>query len=297
MGNWQERERKIDQEKIQREDNRRSFRQSEINTILEGFSVRTILDEIRTDVWGEGEIREIIKEDRNGFSYKEGLELVTRVPTVLVIKSPEYGTVYHSGGYSDGVSWGEYTTHGVTGYKYKVAIGDIEVSLRITVGKSTDWVYDHSEGFISVSVPKTTRVILIEDIPFLKNDESVELKGKNWDDRSEVWFPLFAEENVRYKHYIEDQRSYIKVLYSPISGEVFSAENLEEELVRRVESRRKTQNLPFQMRERSNKFIAKVPYEKTDRTIDVMEYFHKSIESRRRATNAYSEYEFPPRAK
>lgn len=295
MVNWQERDTRLNQEKTQRENNRISFRQSAINSILEGFSVRSILEEIRTDVWREGEIREVTKKDRDGFSYREGLELVTKVPTILVFKDAEFGEVYRPPYSSDGVSSGKYTTHGVTGYGYQVAIGDIEVSLRITVGKRTDWAYDHSEGFISVFEPKTARAVLIEDAPFLKDDKLVDFKGKYWDGRDEVWFPLLEEEHDRYKHYIEGRKSTIEVSYNPILDKVFQTRAFEEGIVSHVKNRRNTKNLPFQMKERSHRFIAEVPYKKADRIIDVMEYFRRSIESRRLGTNSYNEYEFPPR--
>lgn len=278
MANWQEREKRIDQEKIQRENREKLAKQSWIDNILNRVSVRTILDEIRTDMWREGRIREITEKEKDGFEYRTGLELVAKVSTLLVLTSPRWGKVWHSYGASDGLPSSEGYHNGIVNYGNEVAVGDIEVSLKITVGEYLHYDYHHSEGFVSVLYPKTDTTISIEDTPLMKRDDLVQFERKDYSDKSTLWFPLLEEDHYEYT---KSRNSSEVSTFQNLGGMGHLIGDFEEEITKYVKRRRDTENFPFQMRERANRLIAKSPYKKVVKGINLIKYLH------RRGANGY----------
>lgn len=131
MGNWERRVRqseeefRIAQERIQAE---QANKLEVLKKAIKLFSVRALLQEVRDEVWGEGEICELSESDFNGLGdqyridtglsptparrvHQFGLKLTTEIPIVYV----SHRKVTKGRGYSDGVSYSD-TVYEHTGY-------------------------------------------------------------------------------------------------------------------------------------------------------------------------------------
>lgn len=267
MGSYQEREKRVSQEVTKRKDGLRQQRQLEIDGILKTYSVKEIIDDMRADLWKEGRLREVIQRDAGGFDYKVGYELVTEIPSVLVHSHPLYHEVW-----SSRISLGDQEIGGggysreFCGREFTAIVGDIEIKLKVIVGKELSSSSKSSQlsgpsGFFI----REDKYLYIEEPPFMENDGLIKFWGPYVSDNNVSWFPLLCRKlngwGISGQLPIEDP-PFGNAL---IKSEPFKNNSFEEAMARSNRNRIDTNNLPYQMRDRVNRIIAKLPYKKITR--------------------------------
>src|SRR3990167_6373283 len=186
MANWQEKEKRVNERITQRESNLRQKKQLEIDDILKTYSVKEVLDNMRVSLWKEGEIREVTGKEKDGFDYRTGYELITKVPIVLPYKTEVIESIWvQNVSLSDQVMSGGGYDRRIVGYE-DGAIGadDIGVIFNITVGKELE----SSSGPSQLGTPATyyfreDTYLYVEDTPFVKPlpfIENDDLKEFGW---------------------------------------------------------------------------------------------------------------------
>lgn len=262
--NWKEREARVNLEKIAREVDLKQKKQQRYERILERLDVKAILDDIRTGLWKEGEIREVTEKDKKDFVYKTGYELVTKIPSVLVHAEPIYETRYIYGSSLDGgISLGGGNCREFDHMDYEADLGDIEVRVRVVLEEKVHWVSNDSLSGYRLGEPTPVEYQIketcarVEDIPFMTKEDP----WTSYSRRERSWFPLLNDR-------LRDNHTWFYTKEA-------TSQDLEEIMVERAAKRRDTDNLPFQMRDKTNELIAKMPYEKVTRGVDIMKGFYE----------------------
>lgn len=280
MTSWQEREQRVSQQAVNKTGEMQKTKQLGYDEILQYLSVRKMLEEIRSEVWKEGIVREVFVKDKDNDSYRTGFELVTNVPSILVMVRPVLGTLHASSGTSDGVTWGGYSYVGKVDDEYVPAVGEVEAKLSISVVENPPtWRTCYEKGREGYEHLVKDSFLAVTDTPFVKSDKLIEYKPKDFvlDDNSKLWFPLFDG-----RMHSSSLRLYDDSMFSGNERNIRVGSNeldaaFEKVLVEQVSRRKNTNNLPSQIREKTNKRIANLPYEKKAKKIDIRNYFYEWI--------------------
>jgi len=224
-----------------------------------------MLEIVKSDVWKEGTIREVFKNQENGIPLRTGYELFFKHPTIMIALNPREQTRFCKNGWLAGIELTNYSVK-KTIYDYRPFIGDIETGFKIEVTR------DRCPGMIETEYSDDSKPIdndiklIFTDLPLTKREDLIRYEMSYFSSKSS-WFPL-----------LEDYGSSKEFKSNlPVSDCAFASEDLHKDfrriMIKHVSNRRKTNSLPSQIRERTNKFIKDMPYEKKPQQMDITNDF------------------------
>jgi len=234
-------------EKEQRENQEQTnLSQPEIDRILEEFSLKKKLEDIKSIHWKKGEIREILRQKADGTILRTGFELSAEVPTIMVKIEKIDQDCKHKLGILDGfdvLEPKELYFKDRAKHIYTPVRGNIETGLSIEVVADT-----------------ADTDLLVTDGPLIKNVQLV-MPHPRQNYPGDTYFPFFEE---------NDSSNLRKVTVS-LNNKTLASEELSGILDTYTGSRRKRNNLPLQMQKIAERFMANTHYDKKPEEIDNMQ--------------------------